>query len=141
MVYEIQQPSDITYRLDDWGRVDSAGNPREMHREQGLAVSDPTLQPEAIPPIRLAEGAMTRDLLVTSPYFSLERWKSDRDGIAATLPDTSGPQVVTVLEGSLTIAGHRLAAGQSAVLWPANGIGTNCQVNRPVFLRALIPEI
>ena len=30
-VYEIQQTSDITYRIYDWERVDAEGNPRELH--------------------------------------------------------------------------------------------------------------
>lgn len=30
-VVEIQQTSDITYRVYDWNRVDDAGNPRELH--------------------------------------------------------------------------------------------------------------
>lgn len=31
VVAEIQQTSDITYRLSDWGRVDANGEPRELH--------------------------------------------------------------------------------------------------------------
>lgn len=37
-VVEIQQSSDTTYRLYDYGRVDSAGNPRELHVKQALDV-------------------------------------------------------------------------------------------------------
>ena len=33
LIAEIQQTSDITYRVDDWGRVDSNGKPRELHTE------------------------------------------------------------------------------------------------------------
>lgn len=33
VVAEIQQSSDVTYRIDDWGRVDAEGNPRELHTE------------------------------------------------------------------------------------------------------------
>lgn len=29
--YEIQQSSDVTYRIWDWGRTDAHGNPRELH--------------------------------------------------------------------------------------------------------------
>ena len=38
IVYEIQQSSDITYRLYDWNRVDKNGNPRELHIKQALDV-------------------------------------------------------------------------------------------------------
>ncbi len=40
LIAEIQQTSDITYRVDDWGRVDDKGNPRELHTE--LAVDSIT---------------------------------------------------------------------------------------------------
>ena len=39
LVYEIQQPSDITYRCDDWGRPPSAGRP--LHIEQSLVCVRP----------------------------------------------------------------------------------------------------
>jgi mannose-6-phosphate isomerase len=60
---EIQQYSDITYRLYDYGR------PRELHLDQGLAVAD--LGPHAGPscPIDLGGG---RRLLVECPYFRTE---------------------------------------------------------------------
>lgn len=53
MVYEIQQPSDVTFRLDDWGRVDAQGNPREMHLGEGEVAMRPELRPNDIPAIRL----------------------------------------------------------------------------------------
>lgn len=40
LVAEIQQTSDITYRIDDWGRVDDEGKPRELHTDLALDVID-----------------------------------------------------------------------------------------------------
>lgn len=40
MLAEIQQASDITYRIYDWDRVDKDGNPRELHTEFALDVLD-----------------------------------------------------------------------------------------------------
>lgn len=40
LVAEIQQPSDITYRLYDWGRRDSEGNLRELHLDEAQDVLD-----------------------------------------------------------------------------------------------------
>ena len=31
ILVEVQQTSDITYRISDWGRVDNSGKPRELH--------------------------------------------------------------------------------------------------------------
>lgn len=36
LILEIQQNSDTTYRISDWGRVDRDGKPRELHIEQGF---------------------------------------------------------------------------------------------------------
>lgn len=62
-LFEIQQKSDITYRLYDYGR------PRALHLEHGLAVS--RLEPfeEASTRRRLGDN---RELLVESPWFRLE---------------------------------------------------------------------
>lgn len=38
LLAEIQQASDITYRIHDWGRVDKNGNPRELHTDLALEV-------------------------------------------------------------------------------------------------------
>lgn len=42
MLAEIQQTSDITYRIYDWERVDFEGNPRELHTELALDAIDYT---------------------------------------------------------------------------------------------------
>ena len=38
--YEVQQSSDVTYRFWDWGRVGKDGNPRELHTEKALDVTN-----------------------------------------------------------------------------------------------------
>lgn len=40
LLAEIQQTSDITYRIFDWNRVDSTGKPRELHTELAADVID-----------------------------------------------------------------------------------------------------
>ncbi len=56
---EIQQPSDTTYRLYDWGRTDAQGNKRELHLDFGVAAAhlalratlnkvDPTLRDKQV---------------------------------------------------------------------------------------------
>lgn len=37
LMLEVQQPSDLTFRLCDWERVDETGEPRELHVEQATA--------------------------------------------------------------------------------------------------------
>jgi mannose-6-phosphate isomerase len=40
LIAEIQQTSDITYRIYDFDRVDDKGNKRELHTEEALAAID-----------------------------------------------------------------------------------------------------
>ena len=44
-IYEVQQPSDTTYRLSDWGRLGTDGKPRPLHMEKGIKSIDFTLDP------------------------------------------------------------------------------------------------
>lgn len=46
LLAEIQQTSDITYRMYDWERVDDEGNPRELHTDLALDAIDYTYQEE-----------------------------------------------------------------------------------------------
>jgi len=46
LIAEIQQTSDITYRIYDFDRVDDKGNKRELHTEEALAAIDYNVYPE-----------------------------------------------------------------------------------------------
>lgn len=78
LLCEVQQTSDVTYRMYDWGRVGLDGMPRETHVEQALAVVDYDAEPPQtvraeFPPI--AEGAVRPTAQVASlascDYFRL----------------------------------------------------------------------
>lgn len=70
LVAEIQQSSDVTYRLFDWNRTDAAGRPRPLHIEAGIEavtrtgpVGPVAARPTADPAVR---G------LVACDYFTLD---------------------------------------------------------------------
>lgn len=44
-VFEVQQSSDTTFRLYDWGRVDAQGRPRKLHIKEALSAMDLSLPP------------------------------------------------------------------------------------------------
>jgi mannose-6-phosphate isomerase len=74
-LFEVQQTSDITYRLYDWDRVDAkTGLPRELHVEQGLACAD--FGRGGCPPVRgevEEHEGVRREGLVNCRHFTLER--------------------------------------------------------------------
>jgi mannose-6-phosphate isomerase len=91
---EIQQPSDITYRLYDYGR------PRELHLERGLAVAGRGCHPG----LQRPGGAVLADC----PYFRVE--KHDVRGERVISP--ARPELLIFLAGSGAIAGKPFAAGE-----------------------------
>ncbi|GAC1632137.1 MAG: class I mannose-6-phosphate isomerase [Candidatus Acidiferrum sp.] len=74
VVFEVQEYSDLTYRVYDYGRLDPDGKPRELHLEKALAVtnfSDGIIG--KIPRLPLPTQRGTRSLLAACPYFATER--------------------------------------------------------------------
>lgn len=140
MVYEIQQPSDITYRLDDWGRVDASGNPREMHLEDGFAVSRPELIPEVIEPVVMRATTGTHHLLTACRYFELERVALPVGG-TIDVGVAGSPVVVTLLTGGATIGDEELETGNSAVVWPTSQRALLAATRPMVALVAHVPDL
>jgi mannose-6-phosphate isomerase len=140
-VYEIQQPSDVTFRLDDWGRVDAQGNPREMHLEQGEVASRETLRPVTIEPIRLDDMQL---LLTACRYFALEK-RSLKAGTTLPVVNDQSPEVITLLSGSISLAAGRdtieLAPGSSGVVWPSSSPATLTVTEDAVLLGAWVPDL
>ncbi len=75
LMFEVQQTSDITYRLYDWDRVDAkTGRPRQLHVEEGLACADFARGPcPPVGPAVVVGNGVRREGLVTCAYFTLER--------------------------------------------------------------------
>jgi mannose-6-phosphate isomerase len=68
LIYEVQQTSDITYRIFDWNRPASAG--RALHLEQSVTVTNPQATGHVQPAPELKPD--DRRALVQCPYFALE---------------------------------------------------------------------
>lgn len=103
-VVEVQQNVDCTYRLYDYGR------PRELHLEDGIAVSDPRPYAPYPSPGRIADD---RKILVDGPKFVLERLAGSARTIS--LPDGVTAWLVPV-SGKGTVDGVAFAAGECLAL-------------------------
>jgi mannose-6-phosphate isomerase len=75
LIVEIQQNSNTTYRVYDWGRVGADGKARPLHVDKALDVIDfGRVEPQIVPPRLLAEGpGLRRELLCRNRYFTTER--------------------------------------------------------------------
>ncbi len=97
-VIEVQQNVDLTYRLYDYGR------PRELHLDEGIAVSNPGPFEPLMEPYDKDDG---RRILADARAFVLERWTGARAGSI----ESDDPTWLIPVGGSGTIDGEPLVAG------------------------------
>lgn len=122
LLYEVQQRSDLTYRLYDYGR------PRELHLEKGLAVS--RLEPTPIP-----SPQPSGNVLLASSAFVLERY-AVQGAHRLQAPEESF-LLVTPISGSLAWAGGSLDWGETLMV----GAGRSLELNgEGVVLAAYVPS-
>ncbi len=137
-LFEIQQTSDLTYRLYDYGRRDAKGQLRELHIDRALEVANLTPGEHAqVTPKPLGEG---KTELVRNEFFAMEHWE-----VSGTLSETTDPtsaELFTALSGEIKLrAGENeltLKQGASCVL-PA-ALGAYSLEGNSVLLRCFVPE-
>jgi mannose-6-phosphate isomerase len=99
VVFEIQQNSDVTFRLYDWGHVDSkTGKPRDLEVDQALACIDyKNGSAGLVSPMIEARTPVDRERLFNCEFFRLWRLHGE-------LPFTAGakgePRMLVCLEGA-----------------------------------------
>jgi mannose-6-phosphate isomerase len=123
LLFEVQQTSDITYRLYDWGRVDAkTGLPRQLHITEGLACSAFDRV------VKQPEPDATK--LAACQYFSLLRHHID----TTTVWKTNGLcQVIVVVAGAGRLGEEELNPG-TVLLLPAAITDTALSVTHPLTL-------
>jgi mannose-6-phosphate isomerase len=85
---EIQQHSDITYRVFDYNRVAADGKPRPLHIRQALNVMRFGEQSGGLcDPVRITHGAVTETFFAACQYFATERWEFRERVAAVTSPE------------------------------------------------------
>lgn len=129
LIAEIQQTSDVTYRVFDWNRTDGNGNPRELHTELAVDAIDfsaPVRRVTQDPPAGRAA------LLVESPYFTTnlvdvaartERNLAERDSFTIYIC-TAGELTLTAPGGTLPLSSGGIVlipADQQYVVFEGNG--------------------
>jgi mannose-6-phosphate isomerase len=73
VLFEAEENSDVTYRLDDFGRRGLDGKPRPLHHEKGLAVLQPQLPAHRdLPLLKIRESYGTRRLVMACEFFAVE---------------------------------------------------------------------
>ncbi len=139
LIAEIQQSSDVTYRLFDWNRLGPDGKPRALHVEQGLAVVDFGRGPVvSVRPHPTERPEVSR--LVECQRFVLDRWEFEAPMAAG---GDNGCHIIVIVEGAVRIEGDLSAAvltrGGTALLPAGLGAVRLTPSRKTMLLDAYLP--
>lgn len=100
MVAEIQESSNVTYRVYDYDRMDKNGKKRELHFDKSVKVMNMEVAPDVKQKPRMVKyyPGCSRELLCRCKYFETERVQVTK-GCAFTVGETSF-QVLLCLDGN-----------------------------------------
>lgn len=114
LILEIQQNSDTTYRVYDWGRVGLDGKPRQLHVEESLkSIRWDDFEPSAM------STAGDSEVLADCSEFRLVKHAFSAE-TPLMRPVGAEPRLLSVVEGAIFVNGERVARGDN-VLLPASG--------------------
>jgi mannose-6-phosphate isomerase len=139
LVVEIQQASEVTFRLFDWNRLGPDGKARPLHVPQALEAIDFARGP-VLPQRPQPTGRAGVERLVQCERFCLDRWDFDHpEGIGGD----GRCHILCVLEGAVAVegdpAGTPLGAGSTVLLPAALGAVRVTPQGRGVLLDAYLP--
>jgi len=103
---EIQQNSDTTYRIYDWGRVGTDGKPRPLHVDKALDVINwKLIEPGVYQPRLVAsEDGLTRYEITRSEYFVVERVTLSPGAVYSGRTDGTTLEIWGTVEGESELA-------------------------------------
>ncbi len=146
VIAEPQTPSDVTYRLFDWNRVDpKTGKGRELHLAQGIRVTrvhyevgDFLRKPEVL----AVRGDARAVRLAACEAFLIDRFEL---AAARTMPVTGGEMAIWMVltgQGRLAGSGYDIAVqrGRTLLLPAALSAGTFLAEADCVWLRITVPQ-
>jgi mannose-6-phosphate isomerase len=144
VVFEVEENSDVTYRLDDFNRPGLDGKPRALHLEKGLDVIHPELPPlRDLPKLEFREKYGTRRYVVASKYFALEELRVKTLAAFEGAPDRV--QVLSILEGEGRIENNSgwlgFRPGETWVIPPHCGAYRIIPDHYARFLTFYVPDL
>jgi mannose-6-phosphate isomerase len=144
---EVQQHSDITYRVFDYNRVGADGKPRELHVQKALDVlrfGDAADRSAGLcRPSRATSGIAVKTLYAACRYFATERWEFCEQLHAATSAQRFGLLIFLEGRGRIEFSGGSGSFGPAEVwLLPAALGEYNLVPRSPVsLLHAWVPDL
>ena len=144
VLFEVEQNSDITYRLDDFGRVGVDGNPRPLHIKKALAVTRYDLPDSGpAPELRFPEPFGSRRYVIACPHFAVENLIYEKEAPLAA--DERRVEILTFLAGKgkfqTTGGPSPFATGQTWLVPPHMSEGRLVPEGSCELLRYYVPNL
>jgi len=141
---EIQQHSDITYRVFDYNRVGANGKPRDLHIRQALNVMQFGEQSGGLcDPVRVTHGAVTETFFAACRHFATERWEFREKIAAVTSPEHFDLLIFLEGKGRIEFAdgAESYAPAQVWMLPAALGAYQLAPESPSALLRTYVPDL
>jgi mannose-6-phosphate isomerase len=115
LILEIQQNSDTTYRVYDWGRAGLDGKPRELHVAESLrSIAWDDFEPAAV------RAAPTSGVIAECQEFSIRRVVLGK-GECLDIAAGEQPRLLSVVTGRIQLGAESIARGDNVLLPYAGG--------------------
>jgi mannose-6-phosphate isomerase len=143
VVFEVQQNSDVTFRLYDWGHVDAkTGQPRPLQVDQALASIDfASNNGGLVTPTVVTTTPVERERLFDCEYFLLWRLRGES---SFNVGAAEMPRVLVCIEGSGWLEGGGSAYGvEKGEVWLLPAVIGACEFhpnNAVTLLEIALPE-
>lgn len=144
VLFEAEEQSDMTYRLDDFGRMGLDGKPRPLHLDKGFGVIRPEAPPlRNLPRLVAHEPFGSRRFILACPYFAVEELKLRKIGHFKSSAEHAETLSVVAGEGRIeTRAGWMgYRAGDTWLIPPESGRYRVAPVEKTRILKFYVPDV
>jgi mannose-6-phosphate isomerase len=130
LILEIQESSDSTYRVYDYGRLGDDGKPRDLHLEKALDVLNfqKSEGKEYLVPKLISSKDCIRNLLTKNDRFQIETMEFFGEVTFPSLTEIPIFHIVTVIEGNILVKEEAIKTGETFLI-TASGMKKGIKLN------------
>jgi mannose-6-phosphate isomerase len=141
---EIQEYSDLTYRVFDYNRLTAEGRPRPLQIEKAFDVIRLANERAGkLRPVEVISGALSKTYFLACRFFTVEKWELAAPVAAATSAERF--EILVFLAGAGSLEGcceaKRYTAGQAWFLPAGLGAYRLVPAGNTALLRVYIPDL
>ncbi|MGE5329638.1 MAG: type I phosphomannose isomerase catalytic subunit [Deltaproteobacteria bacterium] len=143
LIIEVQQSSDLTYRVYDYSRIDSSGNTRPLHINKALdVISFGGQQSTKQKGIKVCfDGEGSKIVLAANKYFAAEKW--DVDGMISQEANGTNFYLYTLIDGFLDVGydGGSISVRKGQTVFIPAALGYYTIEGKAQIIKSYVPDL